>query len=89
VQGKAQKARKQQQLNYGHQTKLHAINPPPKVVGSSEYGWSFVPTTSQNMGPLHGISSVPCEGRHLVLDVQAGPCLTTLSNPSLGASNGA
>jgi len=41
------------------------------------------------MGPLHGIPSVPCEGGHLVLTVQIGPRLTTLSNPSLGASNGA
>jgi hypothetical protein len=41
------------------------------------------------MGPLHGIPSVPCEGGHLVLIVQIGPHLTILSNPSLGASNGA
>jgi hypothetical protein len=89
VQGKAQKARKQQHLNYGHQTKLLAMDPPPKLAGSSEYGWSFMPTTSQNMGPLHGIPSVPCEGGNLVLTVQIGPPLTTLSNPSLRASNGA
>jgi len=68
---------------------LLAIDPPPKLAGSNEYGWSFMPTTSQNMGPLHGIPSVPCEGGHLVLIVQIGPCVTTLSNPSLGASNGA
>ncbi len=89
MQGKAQKAKKQQQLNYGHQTKLHAMDPPPKFASSSEYGWSFMPTTSQNMGPFHGIPSVPCEGNHLVLTVQSGPHLITLSNPSLGASNGA
>jgi len=41
------------------------------------------------MGPLHGILSVPCEGGHLVLTIQTGPHLITLSNPSLGASNGA
>jgi hypothetical protein len=89
VQGKAQKARKQQQLNYGHQTKLPTIDPPPKLASSSEYGWSFMPTTSQNMGPLHGIPNVSCEGGHLVLTIQTGLRLTTLSNPSLGASNGA
>jgi hypothetical protein len=77
-------------LNHGHQTKLPAIDPPPKLAGSNEYGWSFVPITSQNMGPLHGIPSVPCEGGHLVLTVQTGPLLTTLSNPiNLGASSGA
>jgi hypothetical protein len=68
---------------------LLAIDPPPKLAGSSEYGWSFVPTTSQNMGPLHGIPSVPCEGGHLVLTIQTSPRLTTLSNLSLGASSGA
>jgi len=68
---------------------LLAIDPLPKLVGSSEYGWSFMPITSQNMGPLHGIPSVPCEGGHLVLIIQTGPHLTTLSNPNLGASNGA
>jgi hypothetical protein len=83
------KARKQQQQNYGHQTKLPTIDPPPKVASSSEYGWSFMPTTSHNMGLLHGIPSVTCEGGHLVLTVQIDPHLTTLSNPSLGASNGA
>jgi hypothetical protein len=41
------------------------------------------------MGPLHGIPIVPCEGGHLVLNIQTGPHLTTLSNFSLGASNGA
>jgi len=67
---------------------LPTIDPPPKLVGSSEYGWSFVPITSQNMGPLHGIPSVPCEGGHLILTIQIGLRLTTLSNPGLGASNG-
>ncbi len=89
MQGKAKKARKEQQLYYGHQTKLPAIDPPPKLASSSEYDWSFMPTTSQNMGPLHGIPSVPCEGGHLVLTKQTSPRLTTLSNPSLDASNGA
>ncbi len=89
MQGKAQKAKKQHQLNYGHQTKLPTIDPPPKFANSNEYGWSFVPTTSQNMGPLHGIPSVPCEGGHLILIVQISPRLTTLSNLSLGASSGA
>jgi hypothetical protein len=39
------------------------------------------------MGPFHGIPSVPCEGGHLTLTIQTSLHLTTLSNPSLGASN--
>jgi hypothetical protein len=29
-----------------YKTKLPAIDPPPKLAGSSEYSWSFMPTTS-------------------------------------------
>jgi hypothetical protein len=87
--GKGTKGQKTTTVKLWPSNKLLAIDPPPKLVGSIEYGWSFMPTTSQNMGLLHGIPSVPCEGGHLVLIVQIGPRLTTLSNLSLGASNGA
>jgi hypothetical protein len=55
------------------------------IVGLGEYGWSFMLITSQNIGLLHGIPSVPCEGGHLVLNLQAGPHLTTLPNPRVQA----
>jgi hypothetical protein len=48
-----------------------------------------MPTTSPNMDPLPGIPSMPCEGGHLVLTLQASPHLATFFGPSLGASNGA
>ncbi len=62
---------------------------PSLLVQVNMVGWSFMPTTSYNMGPLHGIPNVPCEGGHLVLIIQTSLHLTTLSNPSLGVSNGA
>ncbi len=41
------------------------------------------------MGPLQGIPSVPCEGGHLVLTLQASLHLATFLGPSLGVNNGA
>jgi hypothetical protein len=41
------------------------------------------------MGPLHGIPNMPCDGGHLILIVQTSLRLTTLSNPNIGANNGA
>jgi hypothetical protein len=43
---KGTKGQKKKKLNYGHQTKLPTIDAPPKLNGSNEYGWSFMPTTS-------------------------------------------
>jgi hypothetical protein len=74
---KAQKARKQQQPNFGHRPKLPTIHLATRLASSSEYGWSFMPTTSPNMGPLQGIPGMPCEGGHLVLTLQINPHLAT------------
>ncbi len=66
VQRNTQKAMQQPQLDLHHFANLPTIKPPPNQVVVGEYGWSLMPTTSRNMVPLDGMTSVPIDGRHFV-----------------------
>jgi hypothetical protein len=66
VQRKTQKAMQQPQLDLHHFANLPTIKPPPKHVIVGEYEWFLMPTTSRNMGPSDGMTSVPIDGRHFV-----------------------